>query len=346
MPLVAAREPESSIRCWVTACSSGEEAYSLGILLAEETDRIGKRLDIKVFATDMAERTLQNARAGVYPGGIETEISPARMERFFQREDAVYRVRQDLRDIVVFAPQNVLQDPPFSRLDIITCRNLLIYLEPAVQQRVVRLLHFGLREGGTLFLGTSETALTGTEDMFEPLDKKARLFRRIGPTRHGAVDFPLPHKIARTGAAGERTQPELPGNAPQRISLSQIITRALLENHTPAAVAVDRDHRIVFYHGNTEPFIAAPRGEPTRDLLTLARESVRGAIRTAYTAPCQRRAGDRSGCVDRNRGRRAHPGGGHGLAAGWQVCSRSLCHQFSGTRRSAAGAGHRTCDGR
>jgi PAS domain S-box-containing protein len=280
VPLIASREPESSIRCWVTACSSGEEAYSLGILLAEEAERIGKRLDIKVFATDMAERSLQNARAGVYPGGIETEISPARLERFFQREDAVYRVRQDLRDIVVFAPQNVLQDPPFSRLDIATCRNLLIYLEPAVQQRVIRLLHFGLREGGTLFLGTSETALTGTDDMFEQLDKKARIFRRIGPTRHGAVDFPLPHSIPRPNSTGDRSPAEMRSIGP-RASLPQIITRSLLEEHTPAAVAVDRDHRIVFYHGNTEPFLAAPRGEPTRDLLSLARESVRGAIRTA-----------------------------------------------------------------
>ncbi len=147
-PLIAARENESSVRCWVTACSSGEEAYTLAILLAEEAEKSGKRLDIKVFATDMAERTLQNARSGVYPGGIETEMSPARLERFFQREDAVYRVRQELREYVVFAPQNLLQDPPFSRLDIATCRNLLIYLEPSVQQRVLRLLHFGLREGG------------------------------------------------------------------------------------------------------------------------------------------------------------------------------------------------------
>ena len=109
-------------------------------------------------------------------------------------------MRPELRDRVVFAPQNVLQDPPFSRLDIVTCRNLLIYLEPEVQQRVLALLHFGLREGGALFLGTSET-VAGAEDLFEPIDKKARIFRRVGPTRHGAVDFPLPHALP-AGAAG------------------------------------------------------------------------------------------------------------------------------------------------
>lgn len=278
VPLVEARENESSIRCWVTACSSGEEAYSLAILLAEEVDRSGKRLDVKVFATDMAERTLQNARNGVYPGGIETEMSPERLERFFQKEDAVYRVRQELREYVVFAPQNLLQDPPFSRLDIATCRNLLIYLEPVIQQRVLRLLHFGLREGGALFLGTSETAVTPLDDLFEPIDKKARIFRRIGPTRHGAVEFPLPAVL--NGPRGARAQSDT--QAPTaRQSLGQLITRSLLADHTPAAVAVDRDNHIVFYHGNTEAFLAAPRGEPTRDLLALARDGIRGAIRTA-----------------------------------------------------------------
>jgi two-component system CheB/CheR fusion protein len=155
-PLIAAREPGTSVRAWVAACSSGEEAYSLVMLLMEECDRAGKRLDIKVFATDLAERALAHARAGVYPGGIESEVSPARLLRFFDRADEMYRLRQEVRDRVVFAPQNILQDPPFSRLDIITCRNLLIYLEPAVQRRVLSLLHFGLREGGALVLGTSE----------------------------------------------------------------------------------------------------------------------------------------------------------------------------------------------
>ena len=164
------------------------------MLLVEEAERANKRLDIKVFATDMAERTLAQARAGVYPGGIEAEISPERLGRFFAKEDAVYRVRPDLRERVVFAPQNVLQDPPFSRLDIATCRNLLIYLEPDVQERVLSLLHFGLREGGALFLGTSET-VSGTDGMFEPIDKKAKIFRRVGPTRHGSADFPLPHAL-------------------------------------------------------------------------------------------------------------------------------------------------------
>jgi len=276
VPLIASREPDVAVRAWVTACSSGEEAYTLAMLLVEEAERTDKALDIKVFATDMAERTLQNARHGLYPGGIETEITPERLERFFQKEDAVYRVRQELRERVVFAPQNLLHDPPFSRLDIVSCRNLLIYLEPNVQQRVLGLLHFGLRDGGALFLGTSETV--GSDELFEPIDKKARIFRRIGPTRHGAVDFPLPH-AAVSEARGDRPAADARGST--RPSMLQMTTRALLESHSPAAVAIDRDFRITYYHGNTEPFLAAPRGEPTRDLMSLVRESVRGAVRAA-----------------------------------------------------------------
>jgi two-component system CheB/CheR fusion protein len=275
VPLIAAREPESSIRCWVTACSSGEEAFTLAILLVEEAERISKHLDIKVFATDMAERSLQNARNGVYPGGIEAEIVPPRLARFFQKEDAVYRVRADLRKLVVFAPQNVLQDPPFSRLDIITCRNLLIYLEPDVQHRVLELMHFGLREGGALFLGTSET-VGGAEDLFEPIDKKSRIFRRIGPTRRGTVQFPLPRAIA--SHFSERPRHEMRAGA--RPSLGQLITKALLEEHTPPAITIDRDNRIVYFHGDTDPFLSQPRGDATRDLFSMARESLRGAIRT------------------------------------------------------------------
>jgi two-component system, chemotaxis family, CheB/CheR fusion protein len=280
VPLVKAREPESTVRCWVTACSSGEEAYSLAILLVEEAERAGKTLDIKIFATDMAERTLQNARNGIYPGGIESEMPPERLERFFEKEDAVYRVRRDLREMVVFAPQNVLTDPPFSRLDIVTCRNLLIYLEPEVQRRVLALLHFGLREGGTLFLGTSET-IGGLEELFEPIDKRWRLYRRMGATRHGAVEFPLPHGpgvVATT--ARERARAERRTQA-VRPSVEQLTHRALLERHTPAAVTVDREFRIVYFHGNTQPFLSQPAGEPTREVMALARDGVRGAVRTA-----------------------------------------------------------------
>ncbi len=310
-PLVEARGPGESVRAWVTACSSGEEAYTLAMLLAEEVERAGKPLEIKVFATDLAERALAHARAGVYPGGIESEITPARLERFFAREDEAYRVRPELRDLVVFAPQNILQDPPFSRLDIATCRNLLIYLEPEVQQRVLSLLHFGLREGGVLFLGTTESA-AGVEGLFEPIDKKARIFRRVGPTRHGAVEFPLPHALPYAADVGGPGTPA--GGASRarrregaRPSLAQLTQKALLEGHTPPAVTVDREGRIVYFHGDTRPFLQQPSGEPTRELLLLAREGVRGAVRVAmHRAAAQNgRATALDGWVEVEPGRHA-----------------------------------------
>ncbi len=278
VPLVATRDPGTSIRCWVTACSSGEEAYSLAMLLMEEAQRVNKLLDIKVFATDMAERSLQNARNGVFPGGIEGEIAPDLLEKYFNKDEAVFRVRPELRERVVFAPQNVLQDPPFNRLDIVTCRNLLIYLEPDVQRRVLSMLHFGLREAGTLFLGTSET-IAGAEDLFEPMDKKARLFRRIGPTRHGLAPFPLPSTASGLHTAMERIKGTGPGATIP--SLAQLTTRTLAALHIPPAVTIDNYHRIVYFHGNTDLFLNQPRGEATRDLLLLARESLRGTIRAA-----------------------------------------------------------------
>ncbi|HEX4129556.1 MAG TPA: chemotaxis protein CheB [Pirellulales bacterium] len=276
VPLAADRDSDASIRAWVTACSSGEEAYTLAMLLVEAMEAAGKQFDIKVFATDTADRTLSQARGGVYPGGIEGEITPERLQRFFDKDDSSYRVKQELRELVVFAPQNVLQDPPFSRLDICTCRNLLIYLEPEMQRRVLALLHFGIREGGALFLGNSET-VAGTDELFEPLDKRWRIFRRVGPTRHGSVDFVLPPAAVPPGL--EREYAEL--RTLPWVSIAQVANKALLQRYTPPSVVVDRQLRIVYFHGSTERFLSQPAGEPTRELLSLARDGVRGAVRAA-----------------------------------------------------------------
>ncbi len=275
LPLVEQRNNDLPIRAWVTACSSGEEAYTLAMLLFEAAQVAEKNLDIKVFATDTAERSLAQARSGMYPGGIESEVSPERLEKFFYKEDAGYRIKKELRDCVVFAPQNLLQDPPFSRLDICSCRNLLIYLEPDVQRRALALMHFGLRDGGTLLLGSSET-ISGVENLFEPIDKKLRLFRRIGPTRHGEFDFPLvqDHYLVSQPERGQ-------SKSLQRSSVAQLTNKLLLERYAPAAVVIDREQHIVYFHGPTHRFLDQPHGEPTRELLSLAKDTIRGALRTA-----------------------------------------------------------------
>lgn len=161
-PLVAERPNGAELRCWVAACATGEEAYSLAMLLVEAAEAHEKRLDIKVFATDMADRALSAARTGAFPNGIESEVTPERLARFFEKDDSFHQVRKDLRELVIFAPQNVLQDPPFSRLDIATCRNLLIYLEPETQRRVLALLHSGLREGARRCWGPANRSLRST----------------------------------------------------------------------------------------------------------------------------------------------------------------------------------------
>jgi two-component system CheB/CheR fusion protein len=283
----------------VAACSSGEEAFTLSMLLEEAAAQVGKSFDIKVFATDTADRSLSLARAGTYPMGIESEIPSSYLERYFDRDDSVYRIMRELRELVVFAPQNVIQDPPFSRLDICTCRNLLIYLEPELQRRILSLLHFGLREGGALFLGSSET-VSGTEDLFETIDKRSRIYRRIGPTRHGVLGFAFPAAVDQ----GEGPVAALPRQAPKP-SINHLTNHLLLDRHTPAAITIDREQRVVYFHGDTDRYLSQPTGEPTRDLFSLVRDHVRGAVRTAlhHAANQNERASARAGIMEGPSGR-------------------------------------------
>ena len=189
-PLVRERPTRSEIRIWIAGCSTGEEAYSLAMLLTEQAEAVGKSFELKLFATDVADGVLSSARAGQYPSSIAMDVGDTRLQRFFDLQDDTYRIKKFLRETIIFAPQNLLQDPPFSRLDLVTCRNLLIYLEPDFQKRVLALFHFALREGGHLFLGPAE-AITGQEELFHTVSKKWRIYRRLGPTRHEMADFPL-----------------------------------------------------------------------------------------------------------------------------------------------------------
>jgi two-component system, chemotaxis family, CheB/CheR fusion protein len=201
-PLVQERPTGSTIRVWVPGCSTGEEAYSIAILFTERAEAAKKTFDLRLFATDVAQGVLSSARAGIYPASIAQDVTPERLERWFEMDEDAYTVRKTLGEAITFAPQNILQDPPFSRLDLVSCRNLLIYIEPDVQKRLLGLFHFALREGGHLFLGPAES-ITGHEDLFEPVSRKWRIYGRIGPTRHDIVDFPLVGKgdliLARIG---------------------------------------------------------------------------------------------------------------------------------------------------
>jgi two-component system CheB/CheR fusion protein len=273
-PLIERTASEDTIRAWVSACASGEEAYSLGMLLMEEMDRQNKHVEIKIFATDTADRALGMARTGTYPTGIEGDLDPQRLERFFDKEEHTYRVKKPLRDSVVFASHDILRDPPFSRVDLCTCRNLLIYLEPEVQQRVIFMLHFALRESGFLFLGSAESLGTG-DKLFETISKKWRIYQRVGINHHpfdmsGLMSSVLP---------SARRDLSLPPPSPRGMPAS-LIQQALLDQLLPPTVVVDRTDRIVYFSGDTGFFIAQPSGEPTRDVFDVLKPSLRAVART------------------------------------------------------------------
>ena len=275
-PLIEQRASGSSLRAWVTACSSGEEAYSLAMLLAEETERAGKHFEIKIFATDTADKSLGLARAGIYPTGIEGDLSLARLDRFFEKQEYTYRICKDIRELVVFADQDVLRDPPFSKVDICTCRNLLIYLEPEMQQRVLMLLHFSLREGGYLFLGNAETP-GNAEQSFESMSKKWRIYRRRAPARPAFGDL----TALSTRALPEVRRADAIVSPLLRASSASAVQQAMLERFAPPSIVVDRHDRIVYFHGDLSAYLIQPSGEPTRNLFELLRPPLRAMVRGA-----------------------------------------------------------------
>jgi two-component system CheB/CheR fusion protein len=275
-PLVRQRPDGSAVRVWVPGCSTGEEAYSVAMLVLEHAEVAKKTLDLILFATDVADGVLSSARAGVYPASIAQDVTAARLERWFEMEDDTYCVKKALRETITFAPQNLLQDPPFSRLDLISCRNLLIYLEPEIQKRVLGLFHFALRDGGHLFLGPAES-IAGREDLFQAVSSKWRIYRRLGPTRHDVVDFPLIDAIG--SPHGSSAQVEAPAEPSDRAG--ELMDRALLERYAPASVLIDQHFRVLYLRGPTEDYLRPPSGEPSYNLINMAREGLQSALRAA-----------------------------------------------------------------
>jgi two-component system, chemotaxis family, CheB/CheR fusion protein len=274
-PLVAERDGDAEIRIWVPACATGEEVYSLAMLVVERARAMHKTLNLKIFATDSQETNLAVARDGTYPAAAVSAISSERLRRFFDRLDGSYQIKKELRELIVFASQNLLLDPPFSRLDLISCRNLLIYLDSKAQKRVVALFHFALREGGHLFLGNAET-VGRHENLFDTVSKKWRIYLRVGPTRHDIVEFPVLGTHARLQHVEEPARPEA---EPARAA--EVARRALLDRYAPASVLIDQKGRILYFHGPTGDYLEQPPGEPTRDLLAMARDGLRQRLRAA-----------------------------------------------------------------
>jgi two-component system CheB/CheR fusion protein len=274
--LVKSHDPGHPVRIWVPGCATGEEAYSLAMLVIEKISTLRKDVKLQIFASDVDERALSIALGGVYSDSIAESVSPARLKRFFIKEDHSFRVTPELHDTVVFANQNVLADAPFSKLDLISCRNLMIYLTPEAQERVIQMFHFALNDGGVLFMGMSET--TGThEALFQSLSKKYRVYKRVGTARGRAFDFPITQRPY-SGAGGLAALSPVAAAGNKLAELSQ---RLLVEHYAPAAVLINAQSEALYFEGPTDEYLKVPSGKTSRDLLAMARQGLRARLSSA-----------------------------------------------------------------
>ena len=275
--LFEGRSLDKPVRVWVPGCSTGEEAYTIAMLLEERMSTLMKDYRIQVFATDIDSAALEVARAGRYSTSIEGDVSPDRLRRFFTKQEGFYQVSKPLRDMLVFAEQSLIKDPPFSRMDLVSCRNVLIYLQADLQKRVLALFHYALNPDGFLFLGTSET-ISGMDDYFVPLQRDTKLYRRVdvGSSQGRRIEplfLPDPAATRLSPVAG------ITGGASPDFSAT--IEKTLLRDHTPPCVVVNARNEIVYFHGRTGRFLEAPPGAPTTDIIQMARPALNSALRTA-----------------------------------------------------------------
>ncbi|MGE5243042.1 MAG: chemotaxis protein CheB [Betaproteobacteria bacterium] len=269
--LLTGRDPDRSIRVWVPGCSTGEEAYSVAIVFAEQIAAAQSACRVQIFATDVDEHALEIARGGAYPESIALDVTPERLHRFFTHEDHRYVIAKSIRQSVTFAAQNLISDPPFSKLDLVSCRNVLIYLEPEIQQKLVALFHFALNRGGYLFLGSAE-GVGPHDDLFAPVSRSHRIFQRLGPVRHLPLEFPVP-RLASEGPGRETRKPMT------EPAVAALADQQLLEHFAPAAVVVRRTGEIVRFYGPMDRYIRLPTGEATLDVLALARDALKPSVR-------------------------------------------------------------------
>jgi two-component system CheB/CheR fusion protein len=263
---------DSPIRAWVTGCATGEEAYSLAILLREMTSKLRKEIPLQIFASDLDKDSVDIARGGRFPESIAADVGPERLKRFFTRQDHHYVVNQSLRDAVIFAHQNVLADPPFSRLDLVTCRNVLIYLEAPMQQRVLEIAHFALKPGRFLLLGSSETV--GPQvDLFQSVHKRIRLYRRLGTVRHERIRVPV-GAAAHGNVASSGVVPVV------RDNLAILHARqVVLERYAVATVILNRKLEILSLFGPTTDYLTQPSGALTTDISAWLKEGARTKLK-------------------------------------------------------------------
>jgi two-component system, chemotaxis family, CheB/CheR fusion protein len=284
--LLEGKGPDDQIRAWVAGCATGEEAYSIAMLLAEHTWGIAEAPAVLLFATDIDTEAIATAREGFYTATDTADVSADRLARFFIEEHGGYRVRKELRSLVLFANHNVIKDPPFSHLDLVSCRNLLIYLNRTMQRRVMDVLHFALDPARYLFLGISES-MDGAGDLFVAIDRDAHLFESRSIVARIALPIP---EISRQSVLGRGADAVRLTDARRADRLSSAdLHQELLEQYSPPSVVVDEDYEILHLSARAGRYLRFSGGEPTRNLLRTIRPELRLELRTALYQATQQR---------------------------------------------------------
>ena len=276
--LLADRSPSQALRAWVPGCTTGEEAYSLAIVFKEALEQLKpyRNFRIQIFATDLDGDAIGEAREGVFPANITTDVSPERLSRFFVQVARGYQVAKPIREMVIFAPQNIIMDPPFTKLDVLSCRNLLIYLTPELQKKLLPLFHYSLNPGGLLFLGSTETIGSFT-DLFAPLDGKSRLYRRLESVlRAEPVKFPDLFVPALPGA------PLKPKALKPAANLQSLADQLLLQQYSPAAALVNDKGDILYISGRTGKYLEPAAGKANWNIFAMARKGLRYELTGAF----------------------------------------------------------------
>ncbi|WP_144157445.1 CheR family methyltransferase [Paraburkholderia sp. BCC1885] len=271
------RGAQDIVRVWVPGCATGEEVYSLAILLREQMDTLAVVPRVQIFATDIDDQALAVARAARYPGALLDSVSLARRERFFIADGGSFAVAKEVRDLCIFSPHNVARDPPFSRIDLVSCRNLLIYFGLDLQGQVIPTFHYALRPEGFLFLGTSES-VSQFDDLFVPLDKKQRIFLRRSDVMP-RVRLPLMVAALQPGQTRELAPRRPP---PSSAAMRQMVDTQVLDRFAPPHVVVNREGDVVYYSARTGKYLEAAAGMPTQQIFTMARKGVRLELRTVF----------------------------------------------------------------
>ena len=274
--LLSGRAPSETLRAWVPACSSGEEAYSLAMLFKEAVEKLkpARNLNLQIFATDLDRHAVDKAREGMYLKNIAADVSSERLGRFFVQTETGYQVAKSIREMVIFAPQNIIMNPPFTKLDILCCRNLLIYLAPELQKKLMPLFHYSLNPGGFLFLGSAETVGTFT-NLFSGLDDKSCIYRRVG----SALD---PELVEFPSAFSSPSKKPTPKPLISASSLQSMADQLLLQTYSPAAVLTNDQGDILYISGRTGKYLEPAAGKANWNIFAMAREGLRYELSNAF----------------------------------------------------------------